>query len=163
MLNIPLESNGSASSDSLTTSLLTITAEHIEENIGISKDFNNFELHNALGTCNILKANQIINYFAANPKNNPLIVTVSLLYSFFSKTLSYHHIKDKSKNNVASLLKISPYFVRDYIIGAKNYGLTKTLTNIEHIKNADLNSKGIDNPSFSEDLILKELVYKLIH
>ena len=155
MLNIPAESNGSA--------LLTITAEHIEENIGISKDFNNFELHNALGTRNILKANQIINYFAANPKNNPLVVTISLLYSFFSKTFAYHHIKDKSKNNVASMLKINPFFVKDYDIAAKNYNINKLTSVISHLREYDTKSKGLDNATTTDGELLKELVYKIMH
>lgn len=162
MLNIPTESNGSALLDS-EQGLLTITADHIEENIGISKDFNNFELHNALGTCNILKANQIINYFAANPKNNPLVVTISLLYSFFSKTLSYHHIKDKSKNNVASLLKINPFFVKDYDMAAKQYDVSKLTSIISLLRECDTKSKGLDNATTTDGELLKELVYKILH
>jgi len=168
MLNIPPPPRAEAAlagegPESNGSDLLTITAEHIEENIGISKDFNNFELHNALGTCNILKANQIINYFAANPKNNPLIVTISLLYSFFSKTLSYHHIKDKSKNNVASLLKISPYFVRDYDMAAKQYDVSKLTSIISLLRECDTKSKGLDNATTTDGELLKELVYKIMH
>ena len=155
MLNVPQESGDSA--------LLTITVEHIEENIGISKDFNNFELHNAIGTRDVLKANQIINYFATNPKNNPLVVTLSLLYSYFSKTLSYHHIKDRSKNNVASLLKINPYFVKDYDIAAKNYNISKLTSVISQLREYDTKSKGLENATTTHGELLKELVYKIMH
>ena len=75
----------------------TITAKHIEENIGISKDFNVFELRKAVGEKQVVKANQIINYFAHNQKSHPIVMTVSLLHSFFVQLLQYHGLKDKSK------------------------------------------------------------------
>lgn len=140
-----------------------ITVEHIEENIGISKDFNNFELNSAIGTRNILKANNIINYFATNPKNNPLPVTISMLYSFFSKTLYYHHIKDKSKNNAASMLKVNPFFVKDYDIAAKNYPVSKLAYVISQLRECDMKSKGLDNDTTTHGELLKELVYKIMH
>ena len=98
-----------------------ITSDIIERNIGISKDFNNFELNNALGKRDILKSNLIIKHFAANPKDNPLVVTIGVLFGFFQKILLYHTLKDKSKKNVASTLKVNPFFVRDYELAARNY------------------------------------------
>lgn len=87
----------------------SVTPELIEENIGISKDFNNFELRNAIGEKDSVKAHRIANYFAQNPKDNPLIVTVSLLFSYFSQILQFHGLPDKSKASVAKQLKISPF------------------------------------------------------
>src|SRR5690606_29766827 len=87
----------------------TISPEMIEENIGISKDFNNFELRKALGERDELKAHQIINYFSQNPKDNPMLVTISSLFGFFSQLLQYHGLADKSKGNLAKYLKVHPY------------------------------------------------------
>lgn len=140
-----------------------ISAEHIEKNIGISKDFNVFELQKAIGTKNILKANQIIAYFAANPKDNPLVVTLANFYQFFSKILIFHSLSDKSKNNVASALSINPFFVNDYQVAAKNYNLKKLIEIIGYLREYDLKSKGIDNISADDGELLKELLYKILH
>ena len=91
----------------------TITPKHIEENIGFSKDFNNFELLNALGSRNQLKAFQIVQYFSDNQKANPLVVTTSIVFGFFIKILKYHGLKDRNPKNVASVLGVSPYFLKD--------------------------------------------------
>ncbi|MGK0325183.1 MAG: DNA polymerase-3 subunit delta, partial [Polaribacter sp.] len=98
-----------------------INDKHIEDNIGISKDFNNFELRKAVGEKNIVKSNRIINYFVENPKNNPLVMTISLLNSFFTQLLLFHGLKDKSKSSVAKNLGVNPYFVDEYFIAARNY------------------------------------------
>ncbi|MEM9679723.1 MAG: DNA polymerase III subunit delta, partial [Bacteroidota bacterium] len=102
-----------------------ITPEHIEENIGISKDFNNFELRKAVGERNTHKAFRIAKYFADNPKDNPMVVTVSLLFNFFSQLLHFHGLNDKSPRSVASALKINPYFVNEYITAARHYPMKK--------------------------------------
>ena len=140
-----------------------ITSEIIERNIGISKDFNNFELNNALGKRDVLKSNLIAKHFAANPKDNPLVVTISVLFGFFQKTLLYHTLKDKSKNNVASTLKINPFFVRDYELAARNYPKGKLVKIISYLREYDLKSKGVNNSSVSEGELLKELLYKILH
>jgi len=140
-----------------------ITAEHIEQNIGISKDFNVFELQKAIGNKNIFKANQIIAYFAANPKDNPLVVTISNFYQFFSKILVYHSLSDKSRNTVAAALSINPFFVNDYQTAAKNYNSRKLVSIISYLREYDLKSKGIDNVSATEGELLKELLYKIMH
>jgi len=93
-----------------------ITAKDIEINIGFSKDYNTFELQNAIGTKNQLKAYQIAHYFAENPKENPMVVTTSLLFGFFIKLLKYHGLKDHNPKNVANSLGINPFFVKDYEI-----------------------------------------------
>ena len=100
-----------------------ITPLIVEDNIGISKDYNNFELQNAIGTRDQLKAYGIVQYFANNPKNHPLVVTISLLYSFFSKLLIYHSLSDKSQASKA--LGVNPYFIKDYQEAARNYPMKK--------------------------------------
>ncbi|MCX6235778.1 MAG: DNA polymerase III subunit delta [Bacteroidetes bacterium] len=140
-----------------------ITEDHIEQHIGISKDYNVFELQKALGNKNILKANQIINYFAANEKDNPLVKVVSILYGFFIKVLMYHHLADKSKNAVATALSVNPFFVQDYSNAAQNYSPAKITTVISLLREYDLKSKGVDNVTTPDGGLLKELVYKILH
>ncbi len=139
-----------------------INDKHIEDNIGISKDFNNFELRKAVGEKNILKANRIINYFSENPKNNPLVMTISLLNSFFTQLLLFHGLKDKSKNTVARSLGVSPYFVDEYFLAARNYPMRKVAQVIATLREADLKSKGVGASQSQED-ILKELLFKILH
>ncbi len=140
-----------------------ITPEHIEKNIGISKDFNNFELQNALTNRNVLKANRIIQHFARNPKDNPIILTIITLASFFTKILTYHFLKDKNKNNVASVLKINPYFVKDYIKAAQVYNTRKTVAIISLLREYDMKAKGYNNVSTNHEDLLKELIFKILH
>ncbi len=141
----------------------TITSQDIERNIGISKEYNNFELQNALRTKDVLKANQIINYFADNQKNNPIVVTLSLLYQFFSRILIYHSLADKSKNNVAASLKIPPYFTSDYESAAMVYSPSKVIQIISLLREYDLKSKGYGNVSTEPGDLLKELIFKTLH
>lgn len=141
-----------------------ITTNHIERNIGISKDYNNFELHKALTQKNILKANRIVNYFSQNQKNNPFTLTISTLYHFYSKVLVYHFLKNKNdKRNVAATLKVNPYFIGDYEKAAKQYNPKKTVEIISLLREYDLKSKGFNNVSTSQGELLKELVYKILH
>ncbi|TCI90665.1 DNA polymerase III subunit delta [Tenacibaculum sp. M341] len=139
-----------------------INPSHIEENIGISKDFNNFELRKAVGGKDVVKANRIINYFAQNPKNNPLVMTISLLNSFFTQLLSYHGLKDKSKASVARALGVNPYFVDDYVSAARNYPMRKVSQIIGLLRDADVKSKGVGANQSNED-ILKELIFRILH
>lgn len=139
-----------------------INDAHIEENIGISKDFNNFELLNAIGAKEVLKANRIINYFVENPKNNPLIMTISLLNTFFTKLLLYHGLQDKSKGSVSKSLGISYYFVDDYTVAAKKYPMRKVAQVIANLRDADVKSKGV-GANQSQGDILKELLFKILH
>jgi len=142
-----------------------ITEEYIEKNIGISKDYNVFELQKALGKKDVLKSNQIINYFAANPRENPLVKVIPLLFSYFSKILIYHHLADKSRNNVASALSINPFFVGDYQQAATNYSSSKIISIISILREYDLKAKGVDSSgtSFSDGELLKELIFKVLH
>ena len=141
-----------------------INTNHIERNIGISKDYNNFELHKALTQKNVLKANRIVNYFSHNPKNNPFTLTISTLYHFYSKVLAYHFLKDKrNRRNIAATLKINPYFTGDYEKAAKQYNPKKTVEIISLLREYDLKSKGYNNVSTTQGELLKELVYKILH
>lgn len=141
-----------------------ISTSHIERNIGISKDYNNFELHKALTQKNVLKSNRIVNYFGHNSKDNPFTLTISSLYHFYSKVLTYHFIKDKSdRRGIAATLKVNPYFVGDYEKAAKSYNPRKTVEIISLLREYDLKSKGYNNVSTSHGELLKELVYKILH
>jgi len=140
-----------------------ISSHQIEENIGISKDFNNFELRKAIGSRNVVKAHLIINYFAQNPRDNPLVVTISLLFSFFSQVLQYHGLSDKSQRNVASALRINPYFVKDYTEAANNYPMKKVSRTIELLREADVKGKGVGASNLPQGDILKELLVKIMN
>lgn len=135
----------------------------VENNIGISKEFNIFELHGALGRRNVLKANQIINYFGANQKSNPLQLTIPQLNSYFLKILAYHHLPNKGRNEVAGALGVNPYFVGDYEAAAKSYPEEKVLSVISLLREYDMKSKGVNAPTMNETSLLKELVYKILH
>ena len=139
-----------------------ITPEIIEENIGISKDFNNFELRKAVGSKDILKVYQIAHYFADNPKDNPMVVTVSLLFSFFSQLLHLHGLTDKSPRSVASALKINPYFVDEYIVAARNYPMRKVSEVVAILHEFDVKSKGVGSNASSESQLLKEMLVRIL-
>jgi len=141
-----------------------ITPEDIEKNIGISKDYNIFELQNALGSKNALKANQIINYFAANDKQHPFQPTLIMLYKYFAGLFKYHFLKDKSERNVASKVGIHPYFVKDYIKAARNYSPTKLYEIIGILREYDMKSKGLGASGLVNiGDIQKEMIYKILH
>lgn len=140
-----------------------ITASDIEEKIGISKDFNNFELQNALGSKNTGKCMRIVNHFSHNQKDNHISVTIATLFSFFRKLLTYHFLKDRSRNNVASVLKINPYFVSEYELAARNYPPKKTVQAIGLLREFDMKSKGFGNSSTENGELLRELVFKILH
>ena len=140
-----------------------ITPELIEENIGISKDFNNFELRKAIGMRDTVKAHRIINYFAQNTKGNPMVVTVSLLFGYFSQILQYHGIADKSKANVAKVLRVNPYFVADYVSAARNYPMKKVSQIIAYLRETDVKSKGVGATNVPSGDLLKELVVKIMN
>jgi DNA polymerase-3 subunit delta len=135
----------------------------IERNIGISKDYNIFELQNALGVRDIAKANRIVSHFAANTKQNPMIVVLTVLFGFFMKLMIYHQLADKSKSNVASVLSVNPFFVKDYIQASENYSFRRLRSIIALLREYDLRLKGINNGSTEEGELLRELVYKILH
>ncbi|MFV1450407.1 DNA polymerase III subunit delta [Maribacter sp. HS] len=136
--------------------------QHIEEHIGISKDYNNFELKRAIGDRDIVKATKIINYFAQNPKDNPFILTITLLHSFFTQLLQYHGLSDHSPKNVASTLRINPYFVKEIQTAARNYPMKKVSAIISSLREMDLKGKGVGASPMKEADLLKELLYKIV-
>ncbi|MCX6282783.1 MAG: DNA polymerase III subunit delta [Bacteroidetes bacterium] len=140
-----------------------ITEDVIERNIGISKDFNVFELQKALGRKDVYKSNMIIQYFAANLKENPLVKIIPNLYSYFTKVLIYHYLPDKSRNNAAAALSVSPFFIQDYQTAAKNYPMHRLVSVISYLREYDLKAKGLENVSATDGELMKELVYKILH
>lgn len=142
---------------------LHITAKDIEEKIGISKEFNNFELQNAIGTRSIEKCNRIVRHFSHNQKDNHISVTIATLFSFFKKLLIYHFLQDRSRNNVASVLKINPYFVNQYEMASRIYNPKKTVYVISLLRDFDMRSKGFGNTTTDNGDLLKELVFKILH
>ena len=139
-----------------------ITALQVEQNIGISKDYNSFELNNALASRDVLKANRIVYYFSKNTKDNPLVLTLSSLYYFFGKLLLFQSLKNKSDDNAASALGIKKYFLREYQTAAKNYPASKVIDIISLLREYDLKSKGSGSLA-SEGELLRELVFRIIH
>ena len=140
-----------------------ITPDLVEKNIGISKDYNVFELQAALISRDVLKANRIIQYFSENKKANPMVLVLAQLFKFFSELMLYHYLPDKSQGAVASELKINPYFVKDYQKASHVFGAWKTMNIISYIRETDARYKGIDNPSTDEADLLIELIYKILH
>lgn len=141
-----------------------ITLDAIEENIGISKDYNVFELQNALCSKDIIKAYKIIDYFAHNPKDNLLVVILAILYNYFAKILQVHSLKDKNnKREVAATLSINPFFVDRYVSGARHYPMGKLARIFSYLREADEKSKGIGITTKNDAGVLKELIYKILH
>lgn len=141
-----------------------ITPEQIEKNIGISKDFNNFELRSALIEKNVYKANQIVKYFEENPKTNPLQMTLSLLFSFFSNLMLAYYSPEKSEQGIAAQLGLrTTWQARDYLAAMRKYSGVKVMQIIGDIRYCDAKSKGVGNSSLSDGDILRELVFKILH
>lgn len=141
----------------------TITPKHIEENIGFSKDFNNFELLNALGSKNQLKAYQIVQYFSDNQKANPLVVTTSTVFGFFVKLLKYHGLKDRNPKNVAVVLGVSPFFLKDYDLALKNYPMRKVSQVVSYLREMDVKSKGVGANGLPQSDLLREMLFKIFN
>ncbi len=141
-----------------------ITSTHVQENIGISKDYNNFELQSALGKKDEIKAFKIARYFEENPQNNPMVVTLSVLFNFFSKLFHFHFLpNNKNDNAVATRLAIHPFFVKDYRLAAQKYTPRQLTQIIEQLREYDMKSKGVGNLSSSHGQLLNELVYKILN
>ena len=140
----------------------TIDTALVERNIGISKDFNIMELQAALIRGDVVKANQITQYFASS-KDHPMVRELTVLYGFFQNLLMYEYLPDKSDAVVARELGINPYFVKDYAVAAKRYPAGKTFRIIGYFRDTDARLKGINNPSAKEADLWKELIYKIMH
>lgn len=141
----------------------TITPHHIEENIGFSKDFNIFELRKAIGDRNQLKAYTIADNFAQNPKDNPIVVTTSLVFSFFVQLLKYHGLKDKNPKNVAAALGVNPFFLKDYDIALKNYPMRKVSQIVGSLRDVDVKSKGVGANALPQSDLLREMLFKIFN
>ena len=140
-----------------------ITAEHIEENIGFSKDYNVFELRKAIGERNQLKAYKIAENFAHNPKEYPLVMTTGLVFGFFVQLLKYHGLKDKSPKNVATALGVNPYFLKEYDLAVKNYPMRKVSQIVGALRDIDIKSKGVGANALPQSDLLKEMLYKIFN
>jgi DNA polymerase-3 subunit delta len=134
----------------------------IEKHIGISKDFNNFELKKAIAERDIAKATRIIKYFAENPKENPFVMTISLLNTFFAQLLQYHGLQDHSPKSVAQALRVNPYFVHEYQTAARHYPMRRVSEIIGTLREMDLKGKGVSAPAMKQDDLLKELLHKIL-
>lgn len=141
-----------------------ITSILIEKNVGISKDYNNFELQKAIISKNVVVANRIVDYFDKNPKENPMIATIAVLFNYFSNLLECFWLPRKDEQSIMNALNMrSAYFVRDYMTGLRNYNAQKVMGIISDLRTFDARSKGVDNVSASQGDLLKELVYRIMH
>jgi len=152
--------------DKLIISLPTggsISVDQVMNQVGVSKEYNIFELQKAILQRDSLLANKIVNYFESNTKKNPMIPVVAFLYSFFSKLLMATQVADKSEKGLASELKVSPYAVRDYTLALRQYPQLKIIDNIAALKDADLKLKGVNTGSADEGQIFRELVWRIMN
>jgi DNA polymerase-3 subunit delta len=140
----------------------TITLDDIENGVGISKDYNVFELNNALANKDKTKTYQIANYFVANPKNGPLVLILGTLQGFFTKVYLFHLNRGLPDKDIASVLKISPFFIKDYRSAAANYNPQKLEQVFRTLEEFDLRSKGVNNRSLKEGELLKEMVARIL-
>ncbi len=139
------------------------TAKHIEENIGFSKDFNVFELRKALGERNQLKSYKIVQYFAENPKENNIVMVVGLIFSFYVQVLKYHGLKDKNPANVAKVLGVNPFFLKDYDVALKNYPMKKVSQIINSLRETDVKSKGVGANGLPLSDLYKEMLFSIFN
>ena len=139
-----------------------IDAALVERNIGISKDYNVFELQDALIKGDVVKANRITQYFASS-KDHPMQKELGILYNFFANLMIYHYLDDKNERVAAQAMGVNPFFVKDYAAAARRYSAGKTFKIIGYFREIDARSKGIDNPSAKDDDLWKELIYKILH
>ena len=141
-----------------------VTPEQIEKNIGISKDYNNYELRSAIVARDVLKANRIIKYFAENPKTNPIQMTLSVLFGFFSNLMLAYYAPEKTEQGIAGQLGLkSAWQAREYMAAMRMYSGVKVMQIIGEIRYCDAKSKGVENASLSDADLLRELVYKILH
>ncbi len=136
----------------------------VYKHVGVSREYTVFQLQKALAKKDILKANTIANHFGNNPKNYPLVVTVSILYGFFSKVLKYHALNGKvSQGELAGKLGVAPFFVKDYQEAAQKYSMGKLAKIIGYLRETDLHSKGVGNSSVDHKELIRELIFKIMH
>lgn len=142
---------------------VTIDEHIVQKYIGISKDYNVFELQKALVMRDVTRVNKIVHYFEQNPKDNPIIPVIALLYGFFIKVLHVHQSKDKSDRALASLLKVNPFFIKEFKQAVRAYTLSQTLKSVQYLHEADLQSKGVKGGTLTDAKILKEMLFKILY
>ena len=140
-----------------------VTSEDIEKNIGISKDYNVFELQKALGTKDVEKATRIVNHFEANPKNNPIAMVVPILLSYFNRIFVYHSLVDKGQSAAAKAMSCSPYAVKEYASASRLYPPLKLARIFGYLREVDRKSKGQGNATTSDGMLLREAVFKILN
>jgi DNA polymerase III subunit delta len=141
-----------------------IDEKAISDNVGVSKDYNIFELQNAIGTKNVYKANLITNHFGNNPNSHPLVVTISSLFSYFTKLMKYHfYYSSMNEKLLASKMGVHPYFLKQYKLSCSNYSKNKLVRIFGYLRQYDMMSKGVNNSSTSDAELLKELIFKIMH
>lgn len=142
-----------------------VTPEIVEHQIGVSKDFNAFELRRAIIERNVFKANQIVNYFDKNPKAGSVYSFLPLLFSFFQNLMIAHYTPNRNNESaVAEALELrSAWGAKEYMIGMRNYTPMKTLQIISKIREIDAKSKGLDNPNTGPGELMKELIFFILH
>jgi DNA polymerase-3 subunit delta len=140
-----------------------ITADLVEKNIGISKEYNNYEFLNSVVAKDILKANRIAKYFDKNSKNNPIIVSLIVLHNYFSLLMLCHYLPRKDENSIAQAIKISPFQAKNYLIGLKNYSPFKTMEIVGLVRKYDAKAKGVGSNNIPDGELLRELLFKILH
>ena len=138
-----------------------ITPELIQINIGISKDFNNFELQKAIAQLDQKKAYQIVRYFSQNPNKNPMVLTVATLYSFFSKLMILHTVNDRNPKVLSRAIGVNPYFLSDYTAAAKNFPMRRISSVFQTLRTIDVKSKGVGANLKPLDLY-QELIFRIL-
>jgi DNA polymerase-3 subunit delta len=141
----------------------SVTSDVIEKHIGISKDYNVFELQKALSMKDSEKAFRIVNHFEANPKNNPLAMIIPVLSAYFSRIFVYQGLKDRSQQSASKAMSCSPYAVRDYASAARVYSTPKVGRIFGYLRDADRKSKGQGNATISDGMILRETIFKILN
>jgi DNA polymerase III subunit delta len=141
----------------------SISLEQVMSGVGVSKEYNIFELQKAIIKKDTLLANRIVNYFEANTRKNPMIPVVAFLYSFFSKLLAASQCADKSDRGLVSTLKINPYAAKDYVYALRQYPTDKIIYAISCLKDADLKLKGVNSGSDTEGQIIRELIFRIVY
>jgi DNA polymerase-3 subunit delta len=140
-----------------------LTEDIIAEKIGVLKEFTIFELQKAISTRNALRCQMIVKHFAQNPKKHPLVVTLSSLYNYITKLIIIHGMNTQNEREIAKAIGVHPFFVGEYLTAAKYLDLRKSVQILSFLREADVRSKGYDNVSLSDEQLLKELVFKMIH
>jgi len=140
-----------------------INEDHIEKHVGVSKEYNVFELQTAIGKKDVQKVYQIVMYFAENEKAMSMPGLIINLYQYFTKLMKYHFIADKSRQGMANALGVNPFFIGDYSTGAANYLPRKISAIFLILQEYDMKSKGVANVNTSPGELMKEMVYKILH